>query len=292
MRNFLVPAIAALALGGPAIRWLRTPDTAIWALVLANIWVGTPFTMLTLGSAWGYPLVFQKPETAWRSWHSVQLFGYGFQTGLKLATFVLVIFSSMIVAGEFDKGTVKNLLTRPVTRTDVFLSKVLTVLLLGLGLFAFVLYLSLAWGCAKGNLGPVWDDATYVIMRPGEQIEASARQAVLMCLPAFLAAGFLGLLVSTWTESSGYAVAAALVLYIAGDVLSGLLRGSAQEALFFHYGSHATQKLLELAEGGSATFKRDLVEGRFPLWVRTPLLSIALFLPVSYGVFRSRNITS
>jgi ABC-2 type transport system permease protein len=244
--------------------------------------------VLTLGAAW----VFEKPETAWRANHAVQLFGYGFQTGLKLATFVLVIFSSMLVAGEFDKGTIKNLLTRPVTRTDVFLSKVLTVLLLGLGLFAFVLYLSLAWGLAKGNLGPVWDDATYVIMRPADQIVAHARQAVLMCLPAFLAAGFLGLLVSTWTESSGYAVAAALVLFIAGDVLTGLLGGGKQQALFFHYGSHATQKLLELAEGGSATFKRDLVEGGFPLWIRVPALTIALFLPVSYGIFRSRNITS
>jgi multiple sugar transport system permease protein len=39
------------ALGGPTIRWLSTPETAIWALVLTNIWFGTPFTMLTLGSA-------------------------------------------------------------------------------------------------------------------------------------------------------------------------------------------------------------------------------------------------
>lgn len=45
INNFLT------ALGGPTIRWLSTPDTAIWALVLTNIWFGTPFTMLTLGSA-------------------------------------------------------------------------------------------------------------------------------------------------------------------------------------------------------------------------------------------------
>ncbi|HEX6384914.1 MAG TPA: sugar ABC transporter permease [Anaerolineae bacterium] len=37
--------------GIPAIRWLGNPETAIWALVLTNIWFGTPFTMLTLGSA-------------------------------------------------------------------------------------------------------------------------------------------------------------------------------------------------------------------------------------------------
>ncbi len=33
------------------LRWLSTTQTAIWALVLTNIWFGTPFTMLTMGSA-------------------------------------------------------------------------------------------------------------------------------------------------------------------------------------------------------------------------------------------------
>jgi multiple sugar transport system permease protein len=33
------------------IRWLGTTSTAIWALVFTNVWFGTPFTMLTMGSA-------------------------------------------------------------------------------------------------------------------------------------------------------------------------------------------------------------------------------------------------
>lgn len=37
--------------GLPAVRWLGSPDFAIWALVLTNIWFGTPFTMLMLGAA-------------------------------------------------------------------------------------------------------------------------------------------------------------------------------------------------------------------------------------------------
>ncbi|ACL71044.1 binding-protein-dependent transport systems inner membrane component [Halothermothrix orenii H 168] len=38
-------------LGIPAIDWLGNPDIAIWAIVITNIWFGTPFTMLFLGSA-------------------------------------------------------------------------------------------------------------------------------------------------------------------------------------------------------------------------------------------------
>ncbi|MFQ5594996.1 MAG: carbohydrate ABC transporter permease [Anaerolineae bacterium] len=39
------------AVGLPAVKWLSTTDFAIWALVLTNVWFGTPFTMLMLGSA-------------------------------------------------------------------------------------------------------------------------------------------------------------------------------------------------------------------------------------------------
>jgi multiple sugar transport system permease protein len=33
------------------VRWLSTTNTAIWSLVMTNIWFGTPFTMLTMGAA-------------------------------------------------------------------------------------------------------------------------------------------------------------------------------------------------------------------------------------------------
>ena len=39
------------SVGIPGVRWLSTPGTAIWALVITNIWFGTPFSMLMLGTA-------------------------------------------------------------------------------------------------------------------------------------------------------------------------------------------------------------------------------------------------
>lgn len=39
------------ALGIDPVRWLGNTSIAIWALVFTNVWFGTPFTMLTLGSA-------------------------------------------------------------------------------------------------------------------------------------------------------------------------------------------------------------------------------------------------
>lgn len=37
--------------GIDTVRWLGNTSIAIWALVFTNVWFGTPFTMLTLGSA-------------------------------------------------------------------------------------------------------------------------------------------------------------------------------------------------------------------------------------------------
>lgn len=37
--------------GLSAVSWLSSPGTAIWSLVLTNIWFGTPFTMLMMGAA-------------------------------------------------------------------------------------------------------------------------------------------------------------------------------------------------------------------------------------------------
>ncbi|MEA3356724.1 MAG: sugar ABC transporter permease [Candidatus Bipolaricaulota bacterium] len=39
------------AIGLSGVNWLGDPHIAIWSIVIANIWFGTPFTMLMLGSA-------------------------------------------------------------------------------------------------------------------------------------------------------------------------------------------------------------------------------------------------
>lgn len=43
--------LALQAIGLPTVRWLSSTKTAIWSLVATNVWFGTPFTMLMMGSA-------------------------------------------------------------------------------------------------------------------------------------------------------------------------------------------------------------------------------------------------
>jgi ABC-type transport system involved in multi-copper enzyme maturation permease subunit len=227
-------------------------------------------------------------ETEWRSANSWQLLAYGFKFGLKIATFVLVIFSSMMFAGEFDRGTIKNLLTRPISRTDLFVAKGVTVGALAVLLWLFVLYVALVYALGRGELGAVWDDLVYEVRRDPAEIAAHGRKALLMTFVPFLAAGFLGLLVSTWTESSGYAVAIALVLYLFGDVVTGMMAERAQQKVFLYYAPYALDKLRLYAEGTNTTWNADVDRGR--LFLTVPLAYAAAFIPAAYGLFRAKNI--
>ena len=245
---------------------------------------------LTIGAEIGTPLVSGQNETAWKTYHSVQLFAYGFKAGLKVATFVLLIFSSMMFAGEFDRGTIKNLLTRPITRLEFFVAKCLTVTGLAVLLFGFVFFVASAYALLRGDLGPVWDDSGYRIQRSAEEILGHAQKALMMSFLSFLAAGFLGILVSNLTESSGYAVAISLVVFLAGDLVTGMLADRTKQDVFLYYAPYALDKLSQLGEGTTTRWNPDIDAHR--LYLTVPAAYIAAFIPLAFSIFRSRNITA
>ena len=246
-------------------------------------------TAVTILGAW----VFEPKATTWRQPHALLLFALGAKTGLKFASFLLVIFGSLSFAGEFDRGTIRLLLTRPVTRTEVFLAKCLTGLLLSALFFAAVLALSFGYGCLNGELGPVWDGEQGLILSTADVISSHAVKAVSLSVAGVLAAVFLGIVISTLVESSGFAMAIALTLYIGIDVgWAGLVRN---EHVFSWYPSYAFDTLRSFAEG-SSTMWRPAVEARVnvgipvPVWLAVPAAYAAVCSLVGYVLFRVRNI--
>ena len=193
-------------------------------------------------------------------------------------------------AGEFDRGTIKNLLTRPITRLDFFIAKCVTVTGLALLLFGFVFYVSAVFALGWGDLGPVWDDSGYIIQRSAAEILGHARKAVLVSFLSFLAAGFLGIMVSNLTESSGYAVATGLVVFLLGDLITGMLADRAKQKLFLYYAPYALDKLTQLGEGTTTRWNPDIDAGL--LYLSVPGVYIALFIPLAFSIFRARNITA
>jgi len=244
----------------------------------------------TLGAEIVRPIFSGQRETLWRSFGSVQLFAYGFQFGMKIATYVLLIFSSMMFAGEFDRGTIKNLLTRPITRLDFFVAKCVTVTSLAVMLFGAVFYASAVYALWRGDVGPVWDDSQFIIQRSTEEILAHARKAIVMSFLAFLAAGFLGVLVSNLTESSGYAVAFGLGLFLVADLGTGMLLDRAKQKMFMYYPTYALEKLAQFSEGTTTRWNPD-IDAQL-LYVLVPGLYMAVFIPLAFSIFRTRSITA
>jgi ABC-2 type transport system permease protein len=257
-----------------------------------------PFLVITLAVVLGaivlaefaQPILRGQRETVWKTFNAVQLFAYGSHYGLLVATYVLLIFSSMMFAGEFDRGTIKNLLTRPITRLEFFIAKCLTVTGLAVLLFGFVFVASALYALSRGDIGPVWDDSQYLIQRDGAEILAHARKAVLMSFLAFLAAGFLGILVSNLTESSGYAVAIGLVLFLVADLGTGMLLDRAKTRMFMYYPSYAFEKLAQFGEGTTTRWRADI--DAHHLYLLVPAIYIVIFIPLAFSICRSRNITA
>jgi ABC-type transport system involved in multi-copper enzyme maturation permease subunit len=246
--------------------------------------------LITVFFAFILPVWGGQRETVWRSYNSVLLFAYGFKYGLYVATYVLLIFSSMIFAGEFDRGTIKNMLTRPITRLEFFIAKCVTVTGLGALLFGFVLFVSAVYALWRGDLGPIWDDSQYLIQRSAPEIVAHARKAVAMSLLSFLAAGCLGILVSNLTESSGYAVAIALVLFLVSDLATGVLAEQTKQKLFLYYPSYAVSKLIQFGEGTTTRWNSDI--DAHVLYLLVPGIYVALFIPLAFSIFNRRNISA
>ncbi|MHC4605555.1 MAG: ABC transporter permease [Planctomycetota bacterium] len=230
-----------------------------------------------------------KEETVWRGFHAYQLFAYGLAPGLKIATFLVLIYTCMLFAGEFDRGTIKLLLTRPVTRTDLFLAKCATAVLVTAFFTGLAICVSLIFGLSRGELGPVWDDQSYTISSTFQAIQDHAVKAVLLVLLPTLAAAFLGLLISSLTESSGYAVAGGLVFYIVLDSAVSFLSKGAASWFFNYYPGRALEALGRFAEGTSERWG-DVMRGWGPALV--PLITAAVFAAAAFVRFRSRDITA
>jgi ABC-type Na+ efflux pump permease subunit len=247
--------------------------------------------IVALGTAAGALFLGETPSTAWRAPHAIAIFAAGAKVGLKLAMFVVTIFGAMLFAGEFDRGTIKILLTRPITRTDLFLAKCSVAFILAVLLAALVLTTSFAVGCARGELGPVWDDSSYNSNTSYERLMEHTRKAVSMSVAAVVAAAFFGVLVSNCSTASGFAVAVALTLFLVTDeVLLRAFREDEMRRYFFSvYPGYALDVLRDFARGSSTKWN-DAYEQR-AAYASVPLGSSLIFGLIGYGVFRLRNIT-
>ena len=262
-RRFFVVAMAILLAGTPLIAWFQ-------------------LQAMRIGPAEGY-----------RTLHALEIFAGGAHAGITLATYLAVLFAGMSFAREFDHGTIKNILIRPVRRGDVFAAKCL----MSVGvLFLFqtlALYAALLFAALVGDLGHVWSSNQYIVQTSLDALAGDAWRATAVAFPAGLAGVGIALWISNLTESSGWATASALVVMVLMNLAA---TGEVATLNSFYYPKYAFEVLGSLSRGSSALYWEPdklavTVAGlTMPRYVVTPLVTALLAIGMAYPVFRFKDV--
>jgi ABC-type transport system involved in multi-copper enzyme maturation permease subunit len=227
----------------------------------------------------------------YRSLSAFLVFALGAGFGVKLAVFVTLIFSALSFAGEFDRGTIKVILTRPATRTEIYLVKCAAMLLLALGVLGIAVFESLLWGLLRGDLGHVWKMDGHEAYPFYSDMVSHLNLAVGLAVASVLATVFLGVVISTLTESSGHAVAVALIFLFVLDMLASYVSRSQRLYFFNFYPGYGFAELAEFARGSAAARwdERVLANHNYAL---VPAVTSAVLGSVSYALFRWKNVNA
>lgn len=203
---------------------------------------------------------------------------------LTLVTLFTVITAASIVSSEFSTGTIKMLLTRPMSRAKVLTSKLLSTFLFGLFLYAVNVVVSALVGLILFGMGTgveleivngqvvekaVWGDLTYHYL-------LSSGDFVMSTLFAFL--------VGSVFRSSSLAIGLTMFLSFTGGMIVMFL--SRYDIVKYIWLTHSD--LTQYEHGGGSM----IADVTMPFSLTVLAVYAFLFLVISYTTFMKRDITA
>lgn len=155
----------------------------------------------------------------------------GFSTGLTLLYLVFIAYAAHSFAVDRDRGVLRHLLIRSLSRRQLVLAKL--VLLHGLALLSALLVVAVAFLLSRllWDLGPVVEDGFELISEA--EIHREIRSGLLLALLPLPACLAMGLLISVLAGSATQAVAVAVGIALVVDLFKAVLGRSAN----YWYGS-------------------------------------------------------
>ncbi|WP_042458701.1 ABC transporter permease [Neobacillus dielmonensis] len=205
---------------------------------------------------------------------------------ITLAGLFTIIVAASIVASEFNWGTIKLLLIRPINRMKILLSKYLTVLLYALFMLGILFVFSGTLGAILFGLPS--DPQPYLNYYNGKVAE----QNIVIHLLIYYGLNSISMvmlvtmafMISSVFRNSSLAIGLSLFLLLTGEQITSLL------ALKFSWAKYilfANTDLMQYIEG------TPMLEGMtMPFSILMLLLYFALFLFFSFYVFKKRDIAA
>jgi len=158
--------------------------------------------------------------------------GVALQSGLPLLALVAAGLASQAIAGELARGTLRNVLMRPLSRAQVVLGKVVTHLGLMLAAYALLAGAGLAlagWLFGYRDLVELLPNGETFPLRTAAELWPELRAAVLAPLAPLAACVGLGLFAGSLARNAAGALAAALGSLVFLDLARALARGFGAE---------------------------------------------------------------
>ncbi|MNO28551.1 ABC-2 family transporter protein [compost metagenome] len=140
---------------------------------------------------------------------------------------ISIIIAGEIAAAEFVSGTIKLLLTRSASRTEIYTAKYVAAILFGLGLTLVGLLLSLLFGGIMFGWGGLGDSYMYVRGHAVHQTPMllSILGSYLFHLPFLLISVTLAFMISAGFRSPIFAIVIPLFVTVAGFVIAIAMNG-------------------------------------------------------------------
>jgi ABC-2 type transport system permease protein len=198
-------------------------------------------------------------------------------------TIAMLAFSGSLVSTETDSGTIKNILVRPVKRTDFILSKAAVLFVYCLLVVIVTAVLSIASGALLYGMGNITIAETGEIFRTRPEMLGNLGISYSMDLLSIYTVGCMGLFLSVLINNAGWAVITALVVYFPIMFLKNFQAFSPW--IFTAYMDLGQNILREMAVVKSRTWAPEVY-----YFLAVNVGSIFVFLGLSLFIFKRKEI--
>jgi hypothetical protein len=207
---------------------------------------------------------------------------------------LLLAFGSVLgavsLAGDAASGSLRTVLTRPVSRPAIVLSRAVVLGVSLSALYAATMLVALLCAGWRADFAPITSAISELAppVVPREDLVRAATVAFLLGFPAILCAAMIGLMLGAWWNDPALAAVCAL-LVVLSPYLAELLRIASSSWVFTHGAVFGASVLSELASGdttrlGTVSDGRNLL---VPLLV--PLATAAVAVAAGCAVFSRRD---
>lgn len=203
-------------------------------------------------------------------------------TSLFISLFAIIV-AAGIVSQEFGTGTIKMLLTRPVARWKILLSKLLTPIIFGLLLYVVTVTLSAILGAILFGTDVGVDLSIVDGVVKEENALVNYFKSLALSFGSFFMSIFFAFMIGSIFESSSFAVGITLVIFFMGSAILNLL--SKYEIIKYIW---ITNDLSQFAPG-----KFKIIEDlTLPFSLTVNAIYAIIFLAVSFIYFMKRDVTA